>query len=173
MRSYILSPPGLALWSVDQLIADRRGNAGRMKRILFSWESWCRSIVRIVLSFTFSLHRYRHLLGAFNAPSPRRTVSLALDLLPGVFGVVEILGGTLLLLGLFARPAALILAIETLVAYAHAAALRGPWPIPNGGTETLIYMVVFMFLAAAGAGTWGLDSALRSRRTLQWTSTNS
>jgi len=48
--------------SVDQLIADRRNNTGRMKRILVSWESPCRSIMRIVLSFTFSLHGYRHLL---------------------------------------------------------------------------------------------------------------
>jgi len=133
-----------------------------MNLIQSSWESRVRSILRIVLSFLFSLHGYRHLLGAFAPPLGRRAVPMALDLLPGVFGLVEIAGGTLLLLGLFARPTALVLTYEALIAYAYGAVPRGPWPVRNGGNETLIYSVVFVFLAAAGAGIWGLDSALRS-----------
>jgi len=63
-----------------------------MNLILSSWESRVRSILRIVLSFLFSLHGYRHLLGAFAPPLGRRAVPMALDLLPGVFGLVEIAG---------------------------------------------------------------------------------
>src|SRR5882672_11371521 len=140
-----------------------------MNLMLTSWESRARSIVRVVLSFTFSLHGYHHLWGVFAVPTGRRTAPMALDFLPSVFGVVEILGGTLLFLGLFTRSVAYILATEAFIAYAYSAAPRGLWPARNGGTETLIYAVVFLFFTAAGAGNWSLDSLLPmpSRRTFQ------
>ena len=52
------------------------------------------------------------------------------------------------------------LAIQAVAAYFYAAAPRGVWPIRNGGNETLTYLFVFLYLAAAGAGVWSLDALL-------------
>jgi len=72
-------------------------------------------------------------------------------------GGLEIVVGLLLFLGLFTRPAAIVLGVELLAAYLYSAMPRGVWPIRNGGNETLIYLLVFLYFAAAGAGIWSLD----------------
>ena len=89
---------------------------------------------------------------------------MALDVLPSLFGALEITAALCLLIGLFTRPAALILGAELAAAYIYAAFPRGPWPIRNGGTETLLYFFVFAYLAAAGGGSWSVDYVLSKRR---------
>jgi putative oxidoreductase len=81
----------------------------------------------------------------------------------GVAGVLEAFGGALLLLGLFTRPVAFLLAGEMAVAYFMAHAPRGFWPILNGGELPALYCFLFLYLAAAGGGPWSVDAA-RSRR---------
>jgi putative oxidoreductase len=80
----------------------------------------------------------------------------------GLAGVLETFGGLLLLLGLFTQPVALVLALEMLVAYSKAHAPQGFWPLLNRGEIALLYLVIFLYLAAADAGPWSLD-ALRKR----------
>jgi putative oxidoreductase len=89
---------------------------------------------------------------------------MALDRLPSVTGGIEIVGGFLLFAGLLTRPVAIVLAAELLAGYVYSAMPRGVWPIRNGGNETLLYMLVFLYFAAAGAGGWSVDAMLQGRR---------
>ena len=92
-------------------------------------------------------------VGAMNNTSP---------LTPGgAAGVIELLGGILITLGLFTRPAAFILSGTMAVAYFYAHAPRGFYPILNQGELAVLYCFVFLYLAAAGAGPWSLDRLVR------------
>jgi putative oxidoreductase len=75
----------------------------------------------------------------------------------GAAGILELIGGALLVVGLFTRSAAFILSGMTAVAYFYAHAPRGFYPILNGGELAVLYCFVFLFLAAAGAGPVSLD----------------
>ena len=129
-----------------------------MRAAIASWETYSRSVLRFILAFTFSLHGYRHLLGVFAVSGGRRAaIPMALDGLPSLMGGLEVIGGLLLFLGLFTRPAAVVLCAELFAAYLYSAMPRGVWPIRNGGNETLVYLLVFLYFAAAGAGIWSVD----------------
>ena len=82
----------------------------------------------------------------------------------GAAGVIELIGGVLLVIGLFTRPTAFIVSGMTAVAYFWAHAGRGFFPILNGGELAVLYCFVFLYLAAAGGGPWGGDAALRKGR---------
>ena len=75
----------------------------------------------------------------------------------GGAGVIELIGGALLVLGLFTRPAAFIMSGTMAVAYFIAHAPQGFFPIINGGELAALYCFVFLYFAAAGAGAWSLD----------------
>ncbi len=77
-------------------------------------------------------------------------------------GVIELVGGALLLVGLFTRPVAFILSGEMAVAYFQFHAPHGFWPSVNGGVAAALYCFVWLYFAAAGAGPFSLD-ALRRR----------
>jgi putative oxidoreductase len=79
----------------------------------------------------------------------------------GIGGVLETFGGFLLLLGLFTRPVAFILAGEMAVAYFQFHFPQGFWPTMNGGVSAALYCFVWLYFAAAGAGPWSLDAKLR------------
>jgi len=68
-----------------------------------------------------------------------------------------------LILGLSARPAALILAAEMLAAYFLVAAPRGPWPIRNGGGEALVHVLIDVCIVIIGAGRLSIDYLLTQR----------
>ncbi len=78
-------------------------------------------------------------------------------------GVLETYGGALLLLGLFTRPVAFLLAGEMAFAYFIGHAPHGFWPVLNKGSEAVLFCFWWLYLSAAGAGPWSLD-ALRERR---------
>lgn len=79
----------------------------------------------------------------------------------GMAGVLELVGGALLVIGLFTRPVAFILSGMTAVAYFYAHAPQGFFPILNGGELAALYCFVFLYLAFAGGGPWSVD-ALRA-----------
>jgi putative oxidoreductase len=68
------------------------------------------------------------------------------------------------MLGLFARPTALVVALELLLAYVFIAAPRSPWPIRNGGGEALLQIVILVCIAAYGAGAFSVDAAIAAPR---------
>jgi hypothetical protein len=74
--------------------------------------------------------------------------------LSGINGMIEIVGGVLIVLGLFTRPIAFILAGDMAVAYFIAHAPRGFFPLLNAGELAIIYCFVFLYLAVAGGGVW-------------------
>jgi len=89
----------------------------------------------------------------------------ALLSLIGVQGVLELIGGFLILIGLFTRPVAFILAGDMAVAYFMAHAPKSFFPTLNGGQLAILFCFVFLYLVLAGAGPWSADAQLaRSRQ---------
>ena len=82
--------------------------------------------------------------------------------LGGFAGILELVGGILLVLGLFTRPVAFILSGMVAVAYFVAHAPQGFYPILNGGELAIVYCFLLLYIAAAGGGSLSLDRAIRS-----------
>ncbi len=80
----------------------------------------------------------------------------------GAAGLIELVGGILLVFGLFTRPVAFILSGTMAVAYFYAHFPKGFFPLLNGGELAALYCFVFLFVAAAGGGAWSVDE-LRTR----------
>ncbi len=75
--------------------------------------------------------------------------------------VLELVGGALLIGGLFTRPVAFILAGEMAVAYWQFHAPNGFWPVVNQGQPAVLYCFIWLYLSAAGGGPWSLDALRR------------
>ena len=76
----------------------------------------------------------------------------------GIGGILEIVGGALIVLGLFTRPVAFVLAGMMAVAYFMFHAPAGFYPIVNGGELAVLYCFIFLFFAAQGPGSLSLDA---------------
>ena len=76
----------------------------------------------------------------------------------GIGGLLEVVGGALLLVGLFTRPVAFILSGMMAVAYFQFHQPQGFWPVMNGGIPAILYCFVWLYFSAAGAGPWSLDA---------------
>jgi putative oxidoreductase len=118
--------------------------------------------LRIVVGFTFALHGSQKLFGLFGGMGGHGAKAAVLSLL-GFAAVLEFFGGLLIILGLFTRPVAFILAGEMAVAYFRAHMPRGFLPIVNGGELAVLYCFIFLYLSAAGAGSLSLDHAIWRR----------
>src|SRR3954464_7246261 len=127
-----------------------------------TWTPRALALLRIVTAYLFLMHGTAKLLGV---PHVASFDKLQLLSLLGLAGVLELLGGVLLLFGLFTRPVAFILCGEMAFAYfmGHAAQGNVLVPMLNRGELAVLYCFVFLFLAAAGAGAWSVD-AVRTRR---------
>jgi putative oxidoreductase len=112
------------------------------------------SILRMVAAFLFILPGTTKLL-AFPAAS-KGAIVFGSQIWIG--GALEMVGGTLLLLGLFTRPVAFVLAGEMAVAYFQFHAPKGFWPSVNGGSSAALFCFVWLYFSAAGAGPWSLDA---------------
>jgi len=123
-----------------------------------SWAPFLRSALRIMAAGSFITHGTQKLF-AVPLAEPRPTVELMSQF--GLAGVLETFGGALLLLGLFTRPVAFILAGEMAVAYFQAHFPRSFWPVLAGGEPALLFCFIFLYLAAAGPGPWSVDSLRR------------
>lgn len=126
-----------------------------------SIEPWVRSVLRIVIGFTFSLHGLQKLFGMFGGIGGHR---VHLFSLMGLAGILETFGGTLILLGLFTMPVAFILCGEMAVAYFMEHFPRGFFPIRNGGELAVLYGFIFLYLFAAGPGPVSLDRWVRKKK---------
>jgi putative oxidoreductase len=129
--------------------------------LLETWSPRVLSLLRIVAALLFLQHGLAKL---FHFPHVPMFDQLQLFSLLGLAGVIELVGGALLLVGLFTRPVALIMSGEMAVAYFMAHAARGFFPILNQGELAILFCFVFLYLAAAGGGPWSLD-AMRAQKT--------
>lgn len=124
------------------------------------WSPHLLSLMRVVTALLFMQHGAQKLFGV---PSDTTKVPVDLFSLMGLAGVLEFFGGLLILLGLFTRPVAFLLAGEMAVAYFMAHAPKGFWPLLNRGELAALYCFVFLYLAAAGGGPWSGDHQWRRR----------
>lgn len=123
------------------------------------------SILRIMTAFTFVLFGTSKLF-AFPEGIPPNGGTVKLLTQAGLAGVLEAFGGGLLLLGLFTRPIAFLLAGEMAVAYFQAHAPNSIWPTVNHGVSAYMYCFVWLYISSAGAGPWSLDAIFKKRHTL-------
>ena len=114
------------------------------------------SALRVAAAFIFLMHGTQKVLGF---PGGAR---MPLTSLLGIAGVIELVGGSLMLLGLFTRPVAFVLAGEMVVAYFRTHMPRGTWPILNGGELAVLFCFTWLYFIAAGPGPLSVD-ALRKR----------
>lgn len=117
------------------------------------------SLLRVGAGLLFMQHGLQKLFGAFGGFGPDGGTAPLMSLM-GLAGALEFGGGLLLVLGLFTRPVAFVLAGEMVSAFLMAHAPKGGVPMQNGGELPLLYALVFLYFAGHGAGRLSVDSAL-------------
>ena len=127
-----------------------------------TWTPRALAVLRIVTAFLFLQHATAKLFGI---PHVAMFDNLVLMSLPGIAGLIEIIGAPLVLVGLFTRPAAFILSGEMAAAYFIGHAPKGNFlsPMLNGGEGAVLFCFIFLFISTAGAGAWSIDAARTKR----------
>lgn len=131
---------------------------------LSQWSPRILSVLRIMIALLFLEHGTSKVLGF--PPSPMAG-SFDPFSLAGFSGILELVGGALLVVGLFTRFTAFILSGEMAVAYFMVHAPKGFFPMlggGNGGEPAVLYCFVFLYFVFAGGGAWSLDHLLRRHR---------
>ena len=115
------------------------------------------AVLRITAGFMFLFHGIQKMFGVLTTKAPPEVFSQR-----WVGGVIELVGGTLVMLGLFTRPAATLASGTMAVAYwqFHAIERGKLLPIENGGELAALYCFVFLFIAIRGAGDLSIDRQL-------------
>ena len=130
-----------------------------MERLLM-WAPRVLSLLRIIAALLFMEHG---LMKAFQFPAAQPSAPDPLPTILMAAAWLEIIGGALLVVGLFTRPVAFILSGMMAVAYFTAHASGGFWPALNGGEAAILFCFVFLYLVFAGPGEWSLDAQVRKR----------
>jgi putative oxidoreductase len=117
------------------------------------------NVLRIVAGFLFWQHGVQKLFGILGRDTPVDFFTLL-----GLAGILETVGGVLLVLGLFTRPVAFLLAGEMAWAYFSSHAPSGFWPIQNRGELAALYSFLFLYFVARGGGAFGIDGLVRLRK---------
>jgi putative oxidoreductase len=147
-------PSPLALWGQEAMDLEAKLNEYRPQVL---------SILRIMVGLLYLSHGLQKWF-AVPAAVPAYA-NLKLFSMLGIAGVIEIIFGSLVTVGLYARAAAFLLSGEMAVAYwiyVNRPA-RGFMPIGNGGELEVLYCFVFLYFVFAGAGPWSIDAAVRKR----------
>jgi putative oxidoreductase len=128
---------------------------------LDAWAPRMLSVLRIVAGLLFFEHGSMKLL---HFPPSTMFDHLQLMSLVGLAGVLEFVGGLLLILGLFTRPAAFVLSGEMAFAYFMVHAKQSFYPAINQGEAAVLYCFLFLYFVFAGPGEWSLDRVIGRRR---------
>jgi putative oxidoreductase len=129
-----------------------------MNETLAAWAPRALSVLRIVAGLLIIQHGMGKLLG-FPAAPGAPTVQLMSQ--AGAAGIIELIGGALLIVGLWTQAAAFILSGEMAFAYFISHFPKGFHPLVNGGTLAALYCFTFLYLAAAGGGPWSVDASMK------------
>ena len=121
------------------------------------YQPYLLAVLRIVVGYTFMLHGTAKL---FSIPHVAMFDGMQLFSMMGMAGILELVGGVLIIFGWFTRPVAFLLSGQMAVAYfmAHAGVDNFWLPLLNQGEPAVLYSFVFLYLAAAGAGAWSIDN---------------
>lgn len=125
---------------------------------LNAWAPRVLSISRIVIGLCVLQHGTAKILG-FPAHAPFANVTLSS--MPGIAGLIELIFGTLFVIGLATRPVAFVLSGLCAVAYFYAHAARSFYPLVNGGELAVVYCFIFLLYIFTGPGPWSVDAASR------------
>ncbi len=123
------------------------------------WQTLSLNALRIVTGLMFMQHGAQKLFGALGGNQVESVLSQF-----GLAGILEFYGGALIVLGLFTRPVALILAGEMIWAYFQAHLPQGFFPILNHGELAVLFAFNYLFIAANGGGDFSLDGVIRRRK---------
>lgn len=131
-----------------------------MENALRPWSPQLLSVLRIVsglLIIQGGMSKWLNFpVGPFNNAS--------IQTMSGVAGIFELVGGALLIIGLFTRPVAFILSGLYAVAYFYAHSPRSFYPLLNAGGYAVLLSFAFLYIAAAGGGPWSLDRMWRGTK---------
>jgi len=129
------------------------------------WPERMLAVFRIVAGLVFITAGSTLVFGYPPSPVPMPPFTLMSQ--TGIGGLLEFLGGIAIVLGVFTRPVAFVLAGEMAVAYFQFHAPSSFFPTINQGIPALLYCFLFLYLMIAGAGAWSIDRALaRSSRSV-------
>jgi putative oxidoreductase len=130
----------------------------------FSWLSRFQpqllALLRIFAALLFMEHGTAKL---FHFPVAQPGVPSPLPPLLVAAAIIEVAGGILVTIGLFARAAAFLMSGEIAIGYFMMHFPRSFWPIVNMGEAAILYCFIFLYIAGAGAGAWSID-ALRAKK---------
>lgn len=126
---------------------------------LTAWRPQALSLARIVAALLYFEHGTQKLLGF--PPSDGAIEAFSLSWFSGI---IEIVGGALLIVGFQTRAVAFVLSGHMAFAYWIGHAPRGFFPVDNGGDAAILFCFIFLYFVFAGPGPWSVDAALRRRR---------
>ena len=128
-----------------------------MQETLVAWAPRALAVLRIVTALLFIEHgtqKYFRFPASEYFPEPVAVFSLM-----GLAGFLEIVGGFLILIGLFTRPVAFVLCGFMAAAYFMGHAPQGFFPANNGGDAANQFCFIFLYMIFAGPGAWSVDAA--------------
>lgn len=108
--------------------------------------------LRIMAGLLYFAHGTQKMFN-FPIPGPGTLSSLQL-----ASGLLELIGGALIVLGLFTRPVAFVLSGHMAFAYFMAHAPQSFYPVANGGDAAILFCFVFLLIATMGSGKYALDN---------------
>ena len=129
-----------------------------MNETLAAWTPRALSVLRIIMGLMIIQHGMAKILGF---PAVASFANLSPFSLIGVAGLIELIGGALLIVGLLTRQVAFIISGEMAFAYFMAHAPKDFFPLINGGTLAIMFCFTCLFLSTAGAGPWSVDAAMK------------
>ena len=132
---------------------DRESKEALMEKLLSPFTPYIYALLRVTAGLLFMQHGLQKLFGLLGFPQP---VALASQM--GMAGLIELVGGALIAIGLFASPVAFLASGQMAVAYFQVHAPGGFWPIQNGGELAVLYCWLFLFIAASGSGRLSIDA---------------
>lgn len=115
------------------------------------------ALLRVVAGFMFLFHGVQKVFGEFTTKAPPELWSQR-----WFGGIIELVGGVLVMVGLFTRPAAFLASGTMAVAYwqFHALEKGAVLPVQNGGELAALYCFVFLLIAVRGGGTYSVDRSI-------------
>ena len=131
-----------------------------MMQTLSKYQPIALSVLRFYAGLSIMQHGTVKILG-FPSGAPYGLASVGT--LSWTGGMIELIGGALIVLGLFTRPVAFVMAGFTAVAYFMVHAPASFFPIVNKGELAAVYCFVFLYLIFAGAGPLSLDAIIRKK----------
>ena len=132
----------------------------RTNHALTVWSPQALAVLRIMTALLFIAHgTQKH----FAFPPNESGNTVELFSLMGLAGTLELVGGLLILIGLFTRPVAFVLSGFMAVAYFMAHAPQSFYPVNNGGDAAILYCFVFLYLVFVGPGAWSVDGSREHR----------